>query len=135
MSNIKLFENKKIRTEWDAEKEDWYFSVIDVCEVLSGSPNPRNYWSMLKGRLKYEGSELYTSCVQLKMKANDGKMRETDVLDTKGILRLIQSIPSPKAEPFKVWLATVGAERLDTVADPSKAITLARDLYKAKGYS
>ena len=135
MGNIKLFENKKIRTEWDAEKEDWYFSVVDICEVLSGSPNPRNYWNMLKSRLKDEGSELYTNCVQLKMKANDGKMRETDVLDTKGILRLVQSIPSPKAEPFKIWLATVGAERLDEIADPEKAILRGAEFYRKKGYT
>ena len=134
-NKIQIFENKKIRAEWNAEEEDWYFSVVDVCGALSESPNPRNYWNMLKRKLKDEGSELYTNCVQLKMKAEDGKMRETDVLDTKGILRLVQSIPSPKAEPFKVWLATIGAERLDTIADPEKAIKLAYDLYKAKGYT
>ena len=122
MSNIKLFENKKVRTEWNAEEEDWYFSVVDICGVLSDSPNPRNYWNMLKRKLKIEGSELYTNCVQLKMQSADGKYYMTDVLNTKGILRLFQSIPSPKAEPFKVWLATVGAERLDTIADPEKAI-------------
>lgn len=135
MSNIKLFESKKIRTEWDKEKDDWYFSVVDICEVLSGSPNPRNYWNMLKRKLKAEGSELYTSCVQLKLQSSDGKFYKTDVLDTKGILRLVQSIPSPKSEPFKIWLATVGAERLDTISDPEKAIKLATDLYKAKGYT
>ena len=135
MANIKLFENKKIRTEWDSEKEDWYFSVVDIVEVLTDSPEPRVYWGVLKTRLKDEGSELFTNCKQLKMEAKDGKQRLTDVLDTKGILRLVQSIPSPKAEPFKVWLATVGAERLDTIADPELAIKLAYDLYKAKGYT
>jgi len=137
MSNIKLFENKKIRTEWDAEKEDWYFSVVDICAVLSQTQNiaPRNYWSDLKRKLKHEGSELHEKIVQLKMQSADGKFYSTDVLDTKGILRLIQSIPSPKAEPFKIWLATVGVERLETIADPEKAIKLAADLYKAKGYT
>ena len=135
MSNIKIFENKKVRTEWNVEKEDWYFSIVDVCGILSDSKIPRNYWSDLKRKLKQEGSQLHEEIVQLKMKAEDGKMRETDVLDTKGILRLVQSIPSPKAEPFKMWLAQVGSERLDTIADPEKAIKLAYDLYKAKGYT
>jgi prophage antirepressor-like protein len=135
MSNIKLFESKKIRTQWDAEKEDWFFSVVDICEALSGSPNPRNYWNMLKSRLKEEGSELYTNCVQLKMQATDGKMRETDVLNTKGILRLVQSIPSPKAEPFKIWLANVGSERLDEIADPQKAFDRGVEYYRKKGYT
>ena len=135
MSNIKIFESKKVRAEWDAEKEDWWFSVVDVCEVLSESPNPRNYWNMLKRKLKDEGSELYTNPVQLKLQSADGKYYATDVLDTKGVLRLVQSIPSPKAEPFKMWLAQVGTERLDTIADPEKALRLAADLYKQKGYT
>jgi len=135
MSNIKLFESKKIRAEWDAEKDDWYFSVVDVVDVLSQSIDPRKYWNKLKQRLKEEGSELVTICHQLKMQSADGKFYKTDVLDTKGILRLIQSIPSPNAEPFKLWLATVGTERLDTIADPEKAIKLAADLYKQKGYT
>jgi hypothetical protein len=137
-NKIKLFENKKIRTEWNAEKEDWYFSVVDIIGVLTDQPTQdraRNYWKVLKTRLKDEGGQLVTDCNQLKMQAEDGKMRETDALDTKGILRLVQSIPSPKAEPFKVWLAQVGSERLDTIADPEKAIKLAYDLYKAKGYT
>ncbi|MEG1669100.1 BRO-N domain-containing protein, partial [Chryseobacterium sp.] len=112
MGGIKIFEDKKIRTQWNAEEEEWYFSVVDVCGVLSGSGIPRNYWSDLKRKLKVEGSELHEKIVQLKLLAEDGKMRETDVLDTKGILRLIQSIPSPNAEPFKMWLAEVGSQRL-----------------------
>jgi len=135
MKNIKLFENKKVRTHWDTEKQEWYFSVVDVCGVLSESENPRRYWSDLKIKLKSEGSELYDFVVQLKMKAEDGKMRETDVLDTKGILRLIQSIPSPKAEPFKMWLAEVGSQRLDEIADPEKAILRGADFYRQKGYT
>jgi prophage antirepressor-like protein len=135
MSNIKIFENKKVRTEWDAEKEEWYFSVVDIVEALTDSPEPRVYWGVLKNRLKDEGSELFTSCKQLKLPAKDGKMRETDVLDTKGVLRLVQSIPSPKAEPFKMWLATVGGERLDEIADPEKAILRGADFYRAKGYT
>jgi len=135
MSNIKVFNDKKIRTQWDADKEDWYFSVVDVCGVLSGSKIPRNYWSDLKRKLKAEGSELHEKIVQLKMLAEDGKNRETDVLDTKGILRLVQSIPSPNAEPFKMWLAQVGADRLDEIADPEKAILRGADFYRAKGYT
>ena len=138
MGNIKIFENKKVRTVWDAEKEEWFFSVVDVCGVLTDQPTQdraRKYWSVLKVRLKEEGSELTTICSQLKLPAEDGKMRQTDVLDTKGILRLVQSIPSPKAEPFKMWLAQVGSERLDTIADPEKAIKLAADLYREKGYT
>ena len=138
MSNIKLFETKKVRTHWDAEKEQWYFSVVDVCGILTDQPTQdraRKYWSVLKTRLKDEGSELTTTCSQLKMKAEDGKMRATDVLDTKGILRLIQSIPSPKAEPFKMWLAQVGSERLDEIADPEKAILRGADFYRQKGYT
>jgi len=138
MTNIKLFENKKIRTEWNVEKEDWYFSVTDIVGILTDQPTQdraRNYWKVLKKRLKDEGSELVTNCNQLKMLAEDNKMRETDVLDTKGILRLVQSIPSPKAEPFKIWLATVGAERLDEISDPEKAILRGADFYRKKGYT
>ncbi len=135
MSNIKVFEDKKIRTEWDAEKEDWWFSVVDVVAILTDSPNPRKYWSVLKTRLKKEGSELATNCSQLKLQSADGKYYMQDVLNTKGILRLIQSIPSPKAEPFKLWLAQVGSDRLDEIADPEKAMQRGADFYRAKGYS
>ena len=137
MSSIKIFEDKKIRTIWDEEQQDWYFSVVDIVSVLTDSSDyqaARNYWKVLKNRLKAEGSELVTNCNRLKLLAQDGKMRETDVLNTKGILRLVQSIPSPKAEPFKVWLAQVGSERLDEIADPEKAILRGADFYRAKGY-
>lgn len=134
MSNIKIFEDRKVRTEWNAEKEDWYFSVVDVVGILTDSPNPRKYWSVLKTRLKQEGSELATNCSQLKLQSADGKFYKTDVLDTKGILRLVQSIPSKKAEPFKMWLAQVGSERLDEIADPQKAIDRAIATYRDKGY-
>jgi len=110
-NTIQLFEDKRIRMAWDAEKEEWYFSVVDVCEVLSSTDNPRRYWSDLKRKLKAEGSQLYEKIVQLKMTAPDGKKRSTDVTNTEQLLRLIQSIPSPKAEPFKMWLAMVGRER------------------------
>ena len=117
-----LFEGSEIRSIWDSEKEDYYFSVVDVISALTRSNNPRNYWNMLKKRLTdEEESELYTKCVQLKMKAKDGKFRETDVLDTEGIFRLIESVPSPKAEPFKMWLASLGKERIDEVFDPEKS--------------
>ena len=135
MSNIKIFEDKSIRTEWNDEEEDWYFSVVDVCSVFSESKTPRNYWSDLKRKLIQEGSELHEHLVQLKLKSSDGKCYKTDVLNTKWLLRLIQSIPSPKAEPFKMWLATVGSERLDEIADPEKAILRGADFYRAKGYS
>ena len=135
MNKIKVFENKKVRTAWNEETEDWYFSVIDVIEILTESENPRDYWKVLKHRLAKEGSEVVTNCNQLKLPAADGKMRLTDVLDTKGILRLIQSVPSPKAEPFKMWLAKVGSERLDEIADPEKAILRGADFYRAKGYT
>jgi len=138
MSNkntIKLFNDYKIRAVWDEKKEDWYFSVIDVVGVLSESKNPRNYWKVLKKRLKDEGSELVTNCNRLKMSAADGKMRLTDVADTKEILRIIQSIPSPNAEPFKIWLAKIGHERLDEIADPQIAIERAISNYRKKGYS
>ena len=118
-----LFEGKEIRSIWDAEKEDYYFSVVDVIGALTDSNNPRNYWNMLKKRMtEEEKSELYTKCVQLKMVSKDGKLRETDTLDTEGILRLIESVPSAKAEPFKLWLAKMGSERIDEVFDPELAI-------------
>lgn len=135
MSNIKVFENKEIRTKWNAKEEDWYFSVVDVIEVLTDSPNPQTYWRVLKKRLKDEGNETVTNCNALKMIAKDGKSRLTDVVNTKDLLRLIQSIPSKKAEPFKIWLAKVGSERLDEIADPEKAILRGADFYRAKGYS
>lgn len=112
-NDIKLFEGQQIRSVWDNEKEEWYFSVIDVLGVLTESDNPRKYWSVLKTRLRKEGSQLATICSQLKLKASDGKMRNTDVADMQGIFRIIQSVPSPKVEPFKMWLAEVGKERLD----------------------
>ena len=135
MEKVQIFQDKKVRTHWDAEKEEWYFSVVDVVGVLTDSPDPRNYWKVLKHRLKEEGSETVTNCNRLKMLAQDGKMRLTDVADTKQLLRIVQSIPSPKAEPFKQWLAQVGAERLDEIADPEKAIVRGADFYRAKGYS
>ena len=135
MSNIKLFESKKVRTQWDEEKETWYFSIIDVIAILTDSPNPRKYWSVLKTRLKKEGSELATNCSQLKMQSADGKFYLTDVANTETILRLIQSIPSPKAEPFKQWLAMVGYERIEETGDPELAIDRAMEIYLRKGYS
>ena len=130
-----LFEGSEIRSIWDSESEEYYFSVVDVIGALTDSSNPRNYWNMLKKRLiEEEKSQLYTSCVRLKMKAQDGKLRETDTLDTKGILRLIESVPSPKAEPFKLWLANLGSERIDEVFDPEIAINRAVRYYRAKGY-
>ena len=131
----KLFENQEIRSIWDAKKEEYYFSVIDVATALTGSSVPKRYWSDLKIKLKKEGSQLYEKIVQLKMEASDGKMYLTDTLDTKGILRLIQSIPSPKAEPFKLWLAKLGKERIDEVFDPEMAINRAIAYYQSKGYS
>lgn len=132
---IKLFEQKQIRTHWDAENEEWYFSVVDIVEALTESPNARKYWSVLKTRLKKEGSELATNCSQLKMPAKDGKYYKTDCMTTKQVLRLVQSIPSPKAEPFKMWLAEVGSQRLDEIADPEKAILRGANYYRAKGYT
>ena len=129
-----LFEGKEIRSVWDSEKEEYYFSVVDIISVLTDSNVPKRYWSDLKRKLTEEGSQLYENIVQLKMKANDGKMRETDTLDTKGILRLIESIPSPKAEPFKLWLAQMGKERIDEVFDPELAINRAVDYYRSRGY-
>ena len=132
---IALFENKKIRSVWVEEEEQWYFSIIDVVGALTDSANPRKYWSVLKGRLKAEGSELTTKCSQLKMQAADGKFYKTDAASTEQLLRLIQSIPSPKAEPFKLWLAKVGAERIDETIDPELAIDRAFQTYLKKGYT
>ena len=132
---IKLFEEYKIRTKWNPEIEDYYYSVIDVIAVLTESKNPRNYWKVLKKRLKDEGSELVTNCNRFKMPAKDGKMRLTDVATTKQLLRLIQSVPSPKAEPFKQWLAQMGKERLEEIADPEIAMQRAINTYRKKGYS
>ena len=133
-NEMQLFEDQPIRTAWDAEREEWYFSVVDVCKVLSGTDNPRRYWSDLKRKLKAEGSELYEKIVQLKMRAEDGKNRMTDVADTEQLLRIIQSIPSPKAEPFKLWLAQVGRERIEETIDPEQAIDRALETYLKKGY-
>ncbi|MFH1049378.1 MAG: Bro-N domain-containing protein [bacterium] len=135
MSNIKLFETKKVRTHWDEEQEKTYFSIVDVIEILTDSPNPNNYWKVLKHRLKKEGSELVTNCNQLKMQSSDGKFYKTDVADTEQLLRLIQSIPSPKAEPFKQWLAMVGYERIEETEDPELTIDRAMETYLRKGYS
>ncbi len=132
---VALFEGQQIRRHWDDEKELWYFSVVDVVAALSGSVDPRNYWKVLKNRLKNEGSELVTKCNQLKMQASDGKYYLTDAADTETMLRLIQSIPSPNAEPFKLWLARVGYERLEETADPELAINRALKTYLRKGYS
>ncbi|PJG85808.1 BRO-N domain-containing protein [Conservatibacter flavescens] len=135
MSDIKLFEQKQVRSVWDDEQEKWYFSIVDIIEILTESPNPRKYWSVLKTRLKKEGSELTTNCSQLKLKAADGKFYKSDVADTEQLLRLIQSIPSPKAEPFKLWLAQVGRERLDEMQDPEQTIHRAMQDYLQLGYS
>ena len=132
---IKLFEDYQVRSLWDNEREKWYFAVVDIVAVLTESKDPANYWRVLKNRLKEEGNETITNCNGLKMKAPDGKMRLTDVLDTENIFRLIQSIPSPKAEPFKLWLVKVGNERLDEIADPEMAIHRALQTYLNKGYS
>ena len=135
---IQLFENKRIRTAWDAEKEEWYFSIVDVVAVLTDQPDQRHaakYWSVLKTRLKKEGSELTTKCSQLKMRSADGKSYNTDVADTEQLLRIIQSIPSPKAEPFKLWLAQVGRERIEETIDPELTIDRALETYLKKGYS
>ena len=130
-----LFDGKEIRSIWDAEKEDYYFSVVDVIAALTDSNIPRNYWSDLKRKLLDEGSEVHEKIVQLKLKAKDGKMRETDTLDTEGIFRLIESVPSPKAEPFKMWLASLGKERIDEVFDPEIAVKRAVEYYRKRGYS
>ena len=134
-NKIQLFEEKKVRALWDDVAEKWYFSVIDVVAILTDSPNPRNYWKVLKHRLVGEGNETVTNCNQLKMLAPDGKMRMTDVADTEQLLRLIQSIPSPKAEPFKQWMAQVAAQRLDQLQDPELSIEQAMMDYKRLGYS
>lgn len=133
---IQLFEDKQIRTAWDAEQEEWYFSIVDVISVLTGTDNPRRYWSDLKRKLKKEGAvEVYEKIVQLKMTAPDGKKRLTDVANTEQLLRIIQSVPSPKAEPFKAWLAMVGRERIEETIDPEQAIDRALETYLKKGYS
>ena len=134
-NEIKLFEGNQIRSIWDNEREEWYFSIIDIVGVLTESENPRKYWSVLKTRLKKEGNELATICSQLKMKATDGKMRNTDVADMQGVFRIIQSVPSPKAEPFKMWLAEVGTERIDEIIDPELTIDRALATYLQKGYT
>lgn len=135
MSNIKLFESKKVRTHWDSGKEQWFFSVIDVIEILTDSPRPRKYWNALKAKLQAEGNEVSQKLGQLKMEAPDGKMRETDAADTETLLRIIQSIPSPKAEPFKQWLAKVGYERMQEIVDPSQSIDRARENWQKLGRS
>lgn len=132
---IQLFENQPIRAAWDSEQEEWYFSIVDVIKVLTGSPNPQTYWRVMKKRLKDEGNETVTNCNGLKMVAADGKRRMTDVATTEQLLRLIQSIPSPKAEPFKLWLAQVGRERIEETIDPEQAIDRALETYQRKGYS
>lgn len=136
-NELKLFEDKKIRTKWDDEQEKWYFSVVDVIAVLTDNDyqKSRNYWKWLKNKLNEEGSELVSNTNQLKMRAYDGKLRDTDVMNTEQVLRLIQSIPSKKAEPFKLWLAQVGKERIDEAYDPEIAINKALDIYRKKGYS
>ena len=134
-NKIQLFEEKKVRTAWDDASEEWYFSIVDVVDVLTDSPNPRKYWSVLKTRLKKEGSELTTNCSQLKMVATDAKKYLTDVVSTQQLFRLIQSIPSPKAEPFKLWIAQVAKERLDQMQDPELSIEQAMMDYKRLGYS
>lgn len=135
LNKIALFENKKIRSVWAEAEEEWYFAIVDVVGALTESANPRKYWSVLKNRLKAEGSELATKCSQLKMQAADGKFYKTDAATTEQLLRLIQSIPSPKAEPFKLWLARVGAERIEETADPELAIDRAFETYLKKGYT
>jgi len=136
--SIQLYENQRIRAAWDEETEEWYFSVVDVVAILTDQPDiahARNYWKVLKKRLKDEGNELVTNCNRLKMRAADGKMRLTDVATTEQLLRIIQSVPSPKAEPFKLWLARVGKERIDETIDPEQAIDRALETYQKKGYS
>ena len=128
--SIRLFEERKVRAIWDDEQEEWYFSIVDVISILTDSPNPRKYWSVLKTRLKREGSELTTNCSQLKMQAADGKKYLTDVANTEQLFRLIQSVPSPKAEPFKLWIAQVAKERLDQMQDPELSIEQAMADYK-----
>jgi len=134
-TKIKIFEDKEIRKEWNEDEQDWYVSIVDVIEALTGTDNPRRYWSDLKRKMKAEGSQLYENIVQLKMESTDGKFYKTDVANTKEVLRIIQSVPSPKAEPFKLWLAQLGKERIDEVADPEIAIDRAFQNYLLKGYS
>ena len=133
--SIQLFEHKRIRTAWNEDEQEWYFSIVDVIGVLTGADNPRRYWSDLKHKLRIEGSQLYEKIVQLKMTAVDGKQRLTDVANTEQVLRLVQSIPSPKAEPFKLWLAQIGRERIDETIDPELTIDRALETYLKKGYS
>ena len=135
MNDIKLFESKKVRTYWDETEEKWYFSVIDIIEILTDSENPRDYWYRMKKREKISGIELSTICRQFKMKAEDGKMRETDIADTSGILRIIQSVPSFKAEPFKIWLAKVGYERIKEISNPEESLDRARENWQNSGRS
>ena len=132
---IKLFEDRQVRSVWDSEAKKWYISIIDVIEVLTDSANPRRYWSDLKRKLQAEGSQLYENIVQLKMKSSDGKSYNTDVADVEQLFRLIQSIPSPKAEPFKQWLAQLGRERLEEIDDPEQGIERLMEYYHSKGYS
>lgn len=134
-NTIKIFEQKQVRTHWDEDQEKWYFSIVDVIGILTESLNPRKYWSVLKTRLKKEGSELATNCSQLKMQSADGKFYKTDVADTEQLFRLIQSVPSKKAEPFKLWLAKVGRERIDEIEDPEIGIDRLMETYLKKGYS
>ncbi|MBK8394036.1 MAG: phage antirepressor protein [Leptospiraceae bacterium] len=133
--SIKLFESKKVRTHWDESEEKWYFAIVDVIAVLTNSPNPQVYWRVLKKRMKDEGNQTVTNCNALKMEAPDGKMRQTDIANTEQLLRLIQSIPSPKAEPFKQWLAKVGYERIEEIENPELAQERMKELYEQKGYS
>jgi hypothetical protein len=132
---IKLFEEKQVRSLWDVEQEKWYFSIVDIVAILTDSPSPNTYWKVLKHRLAKEGSQLVTNCNQLKMQSSDGKFYKTDVADTEQLFRLIQSIPSPKAEPFKMWIAKVASERLDEIADPEIGIDRLMETYLKKGYS
>lgn len=134
-TSIKIFEQKLVRSIWSEEAEKWYFSIVDIVGVLTDSPNPNNYWKVLKSRLKKEGSELVTNCNQLKMQSSDGKFYKTDVADTETIFRLVQSIPSPKAEPFKLWIAKVARERIDEIEDPEIGIERLMETYLKKGYS
>lgn len=134
-NEIKLFEDKNVRVQWDKDQEKWWFSIVDVVRILTQSPDPKTYWRVLKHRLVKEGNQTVTNCNTLKMEAEDGKMRLTDVADTEQLLRIIQSIPSPKAEPFKMWLARVGRERIDEMEDPELAINRALETYLKKGYS
>lgn len=134
-TTLKLFQDTNIRTQWDADAEKWYFSIVDVIAALTGTDNPRRYWSDLKRKLTQEGSELYEKIVQLKLQSSDGKFYSTDVADTEQLLRLIQSVPSKKAEPFKLWLASVGSERIDEISDPEIAIQRALNYYQRLGHS